>query len=325
MRLQDQTITRNYIRQVKGLIAEYELIKSKKHPRFQFVSEFYNANNISRQNFIKYYNRYKLSEADNSVLPQKRGRKFGNMKYQPYIANKIIELRNQGFGRYEINDLMLPRFGRLTPSPTTIYNILVKKGLSKLDPRMITLNKRKIIKDTAGQLGHMDCHNLAKGIISGDNSNKYLITLTDDYSRLAFAIVINNLQAITVTLATQKLLAVFYKCYNISFGEILTDNGPEFGRKDTKEETKQKHPFEAMLLDQGIKHRYTRPYRPQTNGKCERNWRSIETELLRDQIYPDQPALEEEIFEYYIWFNHLRRHQGINNLTPYQKLNSVTE
>jgi transposase InsO family protein len=325
MSLNDNTLTRNYIRQIKGLIAEYELIKSRKHPRFQFVSEFYSANNIKKQNFIKYYNRFKLGLTDSSLIPQKRGRKFGNMKYQPYICNKIEELRNQGFGRFEIHDLMLPRYGKLTPSPTTIYNILLRKGLNKLDPRMISLNKRKIIKETAGELGHMDCHVLAKGIISGDNTNKYLVTLTDDFTRLAFSIVLTNIQAITVTFATQKLLAIFYTCYNIQFQEIRADNGSEFGRKTTKEETKLKHPFEAMLIDQGIKHRYTRPYRPQTNGKCERNWRSIEEELLRDQIYPDQPALEEEIFEYYIYFNHIRRHQGINNITPYQKLNSVIE
>jgi hypothetical protein len=41
---------------------------------------------------------------------------------------------------------------------------------------MISLNKRKIIKETTGELGHMDCHVLAKGIISGDNTNKYLVT-----------------------------------------------------------------------------------------------------------------------------------------------------
>jgi hypothetical protein len=80
---------------------------------------------------------------DSSLIPQKRGRKFGNMKYQPYISNKIEELRNQGFGRFEIHDLMLPRFGKLTPSPTTIYNILLRKGLNKLDPRMISLNRSK--------------------------------------------------------------------------------------------------------------------------------------------------------------------------------------
>lgn len=323
MRLNDKTLQRNYIRQVKQLINEYELIKQKKHNKFVYVSEFYRHHKITRQSFIKYYNRFKFGNMDNdetTLLPQKRGRKFGALKTVPFIREKIIELRNQGFGRYEIFDFILPKYGKYTPSPTTIYNILKAKGLSKLDPSMIQTSKRKIIKTAAGQLGHIDCHRLAKGIIESNNDNLFLLTLTDDYTRLAFSIVINNLTSITVALNTQKLLSVFNKCYDINFLSIMTDNGSEFGSKATKQETKDKHPFEALLIEHNIKHIYTRPYRPQTNGKVERYWRSIEDELLREQVYKTKDNLLEEIFEYCIYYNHVRRHQGINNITPYLKL-----
>ncbi len=333
MRLNDKTLQSNYLRRIKQLINEYELIKQKKHTRFVFVEEFYRHHKITKQNFIKYYNRFKLGNMnENELLPQKRGRKFGTLKTIPFIREKILELRNQGFGRYEIFDFILPKYGKYTPSPSTIYNILKSKGLSKLDPRMIQTSKRKIIKNSAGELGHMDCHRLAKGIIESNNDNLFLLTLTDDYTRLAFSIVIENLTSITVALNTQKLLAVFNKCYDINFYSIMTDNGSEFGSKATKQETKDKHPFESILKDLNIKHIYTRPYKPQTNGKVERYWRSIEDELLRDQIYKDKDNLLEEIFEYCIYYNHVRRHQGINNITPYTKLitpkingDSVTE
>jgi hypothetical protein len=64
MRLNDSTLTKNYLRHMKQLVQDYELIKSKKHPRYVFVNEFYKANNITRQNFIKYYNRYKTMPMD---------------------------------------------------------------------------------------------------------------------------------------------------------------------------------------------------------------------------------------------------------------------
>ena len=38
---QDKTIYRNYISKWKYLIKDYELVKSKKHPKFRFVSDFY--------------------------------------------------------------------------------------------------------------------------------------------------------------------------------------------------------------------------------------------------------------------------------------------
>jgi transposase InsO family protein len=325
MRLNDKTLARNYLKHMKQLVQEYELIKAKKHSRYIFVTEFYKANNITRQNFIKYYNRFKLSSMDSSLVPAKRGRKFGTLKSIPFIQNKIVELREKGFGRYEIHDFLLPKYGKYTPSATTIYNILVKKGLNKLDPRVIQINKRRIIKEKAGEMGHMDCHRLAKGILEGKSDEYFLLTLTDDFTRLVFSIVIPNLQALTVMLSTQKLLAVFNRCYGIDFESILTDNGSEFGRKDIKEKTKENHPFERLLLEYNIKHKYTKPYRPQTNGKVERFWRSLEEELLKEQVYQDKSQLEEELFEYCCYYNHIRRHQGIDNMTPYQKLNSVTE
>jgi len=45
--------------------------------------------------------------------------------------------------------------------------------------------------------------------------------------------------------------------YGLVFAEIMSDNGSEFASRNNREE----HPFEAMLLELGIKHAYTRPYR----------------------------------------------------------------
>ena len=59
--------------------------------------------------------------------------------------------------------------------------------------------------------------------------------------------------------------------YGLQFEAILTDNGPEVASRTKPEQ----HPFERMLRELGIKHRYTRPYRPQTNGKVERFWRTL--------------------------------------------------
>jgi transposase InsO family protein len=53
-----------------------------------------------------------------------------------------------------------------------------------------------------------------------------------------------------------------------------------------------------------IKHRYTRGYRPQTNGKAERFWRTKEEEL------------KEELLQYLYYYNHERPHQGLGGLSP---------
>ena len=58
----------------------------------------------------------------------------------------------------------------------------------------------------------------------------------------------------------------------MKFEAILTDNGREVASPTNR----SGHP---MLMELGIKHRYTRPYRPQTNGKVERFWRTLNEDL----------------------------------------------
>jgi len=57
--------------------------------------------------------------------------------------------------------------------------------------------------------------------------------------------------------------------YGLDVKTIITDNGSEFGSGPLCK-NKSEHPFERLLLEMDIKHRYTKPYRPQTNGKIER-------------------------------------------------------
>ena len=56
-----------------------------------------------------------------------------------------------------------------------------------------------------------------------------------------------------------------------------------------------------MLQELGITHRYTRPCRPQTNGKVERFWRTLNEDLLN---------------QYLLYYNTERPHQGLGGKTP---------
>ncbi len=324
----DGTIERKLLTHYKFLFSEYELIKAKKHPKYKFVTELCLAHNINKQGLLKYYGRYKNTEIDSALLPQKRGRKFGQLKYMPFIQNKVEELRDKGFGRYEIFDLMLPKYGRLTPSASTIYNILKRKNKHKLSPNLIR-KKRRIVTEEVGQLGHADLHIIKKGVILDTSNNQsrkyYLFGCIDDYTRIAWASICYDATATTSGMECLKVLSVFYQVYNFEFKAMLTDNGSEFGKKDSRDEVKRNHPFERLLIEKNIKHRFTRPYRPQTNGKIERFWRTIETEFIADHTFNTIDEFAEGLYQYLIYYNHIRRHQGIGNITPYEMLESVSE
>ena len=49
---QDLTLAKNYIQKYRFLIKEYELIKSKEHPKYRFVKDFYKDHDTDRRSFI---------------------------------------------------------------------------------------------------------------------------------------------------------------------------------------------------------------------------------------------------------------------------------
>ncbi|SFT12521.1 integrase core domain-containing protein, partial [Mucilaginibacter polytrichastri] len=94
----------------------------------------------------------------------------------------------------------------------------------------------------------------------------------------------------------------------------IADNGPEFGPAGSQ--NKNKHPFERMLMETGIKRRYMKPYRPQTNGKVERFWRTLKEDLIEETDFDTLQELEDELLKYLVYYNWERPHQGINGKKP---------
>jgi hypothetical protein len=317
---QDLTLERNYLEKYRFLIKEYEQVKNKTHPLYSGAMDFYKANDTCRKSFLKYYNRFKQSGESLDLLPQKRGPRYKTRRPLPFIEHKVIELREKGNNKYEIVNILKPKLGKFTPSFSGVYNILKRNDINRLTPK-IRKNHQKIIKERMGQLGHIDCHYLSKSIIKGENKKLYLVCVIDDYSRIAWAELVSDLTSLTVMFATLKCLNILSDHYQIKFEEILSDNGSEFGNKTSK--VKHQHPFERMLMELGIKHRYTRPYRPQTNGKVERFWRTLEDDLLRNTNFDSQEELREELLQYIYYYNNERPHQGIDGKKPIEMINPL--
>lgn len=310
---EDKTIEKNYVQKWRFLIREYEEIKKKKHPKFKFVSDFYKFHGTNRQTFIKYYNRFKNSSEDKSLLPQKRGPKWRSRRPLPFIEQQVINERRKGINRYEIYTILKNKLKKYTPSFSGIYNICRRYGYNRLNKEM-KKNKQKIIKETPGELGHIDCHYLSKDLIVNVSKRYYLICVIDSCTRIAWAEVIEDVKSLTVMFAALKAMNFINREYTIQFKEVLTDNGSEFSSRNNQDS----HPFERMLIELGVKHRYTRPYRPQTNGKVERFWRTLNEDLIEGTTFDSLDHLKDELAQYLFYYNELRPHQGIGGITPKQ-------
>ena len=312
---QDETIKRNYLQKYRFLIREYELVKARKHPRFRFAQEFYAFHDTDRRSFRKYYNRYLLSGKEEDLLPRKRGPKWKTRRAPDVVEEQVKTLREKGLNRYEIVHLLRPKLGELTPSPSGVYTILKRQTLNRLRPVMKEA-KRRIIKEKAGELAHIDCHHLSKCLVLNQSRRRYLVCVIDSCTRVAWAEVVDDIRALTVMFAALRCLNILADRYTLRFKEVLTDNGPEVGTRDSKQ--KASHPFERMLTELGITHRYTRPYRPQANGKVERFWRTLEEDLLHETTFDSIEQFKDELMQYLVYYNHHRPHQALGGKTPAQ-------
>ena len=96
--------------------------------------------------------------------------------------------------------------------------------------------------------------------------------------------------------------------------ELLTDNGGAYSSRI--------HAIACRAL--GIKHRRTRPYRPQTNGKAERFIRTMLGGWAYGAIYRNSSERTAALDGWLYHYNHHRRHSALGHKPPIARLNERT-
>lgn len=178
-----------------------------------------------------------------------------------------------------------------------------------------------------GELIHVDIKKLGRipnggghrvlGRQAGARNNKrsgrgysYLHHAVDDHSRLAYSEILADERKETAAAFWTRARA-FFLASGIQVAAVMTDNGSCY----------RSRAFAEVLGD--IKHRRTRAYRPQTNGKVERFNRTLATEWA----YAIPDASEEERADHYPrWlhhYNHHRPHSGIDGMVPAARVRNL--
>ncbi|CAF3794036.1 unnamed protein product [Rotaria magnacalcarata] len=253
---------------------------------------------------------------EQKLLPSRRGPK-PRYKDLPLndgsIEKKVLDYRKHGYNKFVISEALKKDSGvKSACSASTVYRILAHHGESCLRKKMVE-EKRKIIREYKGSLGHIDCHILPKSIVKTEAGKRYYVVgCIDDYSRVVWVEVVSSLKALDICFAMMDIILIKHQRYDIKYEEILSDNGSEFcGGKDL-----MSHPFERLMSHFDIKHRRTKPYRPQTNGKIERFWRSFDDEVIEGAEYETLDELKDSVLGYNFDYNENRPHQSLNGKTP---------
>lgn len=80
----------------------------------------------------------------------------------------------------------------------------------------------------------------------------------------------------------------------------------------------------ATALGPDIKHRFTRPYRPQTNGRVERFNLTLAQEWAYARTYASDEARAVACDTWLHHYNHHRPHTGIDGQTPSDRVHNLT-
>lgn len=184
-------------------------------------------------------------------------------------------------------------------------------------------------KETPGELVHVDIKKLGRipdgggwrmlGLQAGKrNNNKqglgyaFLHHAVDDCTRLAYSEQLADERKETAAAFWTRARAFFAE-HGITVTAVMTDNGSCY----------RSHAF-ADALGENVKHRRTRPYRPQTNGKVERFNRTLAAEWAYATTYPSDAARAASYDDWLHHYNHHRPHTGLEGSTPAERVHNLT-
>lgn len=190
--------------------------------------------------------------------------------------------------------------------------------LSSLEPREPV---QRYEWEKPGQMLHLDIKKLGK--IDGVGHKKtgtrqvrrrrpgweYLHVCVDDASRAAYTAILPDE---TAESAVEFLwyAVCWYAAHGIKIERVLTDNGACY--KSAK--------FRQACIDFGIRHKRTRPYRPQTNGKAERFIRTALQEWAYAQTYTHSWQRTASLPIWTQRYNFQRPHGALNRKTPASRM-----
>lgn len=316
MHYSEQVIVKRWV----PILEEYEKTSKRINPRsFKYVKDICAAYHISRKELHRYYQKWlKGGKSLEAILPKTRGARPGSRRTPKDIERNIIKAyRRFGSNRYELVLLFKPYYLDKTPSPATMDRIKARYPLNERDKEII----KRYEKKSPGELAHIDitqltadlkCHFKVKDLCCA--------SICDDCTRLTYAEILPNKKATTVMYFFARALSWFWQIYHFQFEEVMSDNGTEFKGSLAKE-----HPFETLCRELGVKHVYTQPYHPQTNGKIEAFNRIIKDEFFYPNTFESEKDLMLNLGNFLFEYNHLRKHGGLNYITPFDKLESVTK
>jgi len=230
------------------------------------------------------------------------------------VASTIVELRRKLLLQSDIAAYM-------GVSKATVSRVLKRAGLSRLSDLRPAEPVQRYEHEAPGELLHIDIKKLGRfdkvgHRITGDRSRQvhgagwdFVFVAVDDHSRIAFTEIYPDERGQSAASFLRAAIGYLSRL-GICVQRVITDNGAAF----------RSGVFAEACLENGIAQKFTRAFRPQTNGKAERFIQSAIREWAYGRPYDNSETRRQALPVWNHFYNWHRRHHVIGCLPPMSRL-----
>jgi transposase InsO family protein len=213
--------------------------------------------------------------------------------------------------------------GLLGLPASTVWKVLRRHGASRLQ-QPAREPVRRYERKRPGELIHVDIKKLgrfwtvgkrihADGLTRNRHAGwQFLHLAIDDHSRLAYAELLASESPADCVAFFRRAIA-WYANQGITVERVLSDNGNGY----------RSFAWRDLCAELGIGRRYTRPRRPQTNGKAEALVKTLLREWAYRFAYPSSAHRARALPGYLRWYNRHRPHSSIGGRPPLSRVSHV--
>ena len=221
-------------------------------------------------------------------------------------------------------------------APSTVHAVLRRHGMHRLAwlDRPSGQLVRRYERDRPGELIHVDVKKIgrirdgggwrtlgrddpahAKARHGARVGFEYVHCAVDDHSRLAYAEVLPDEKGATCAAFLLRAAEHLRQLGVPRIERVMTDNAFAY---------RHSRAWQAALDQLGATARFTRPYRPQTNGKAERFNRTMADEWIYLRHFDGSADRAAALPEWLHTYNHHRTHTALGGLPPISRVNNAT-
>ena len=206
-------------------------------------------------------------------------------------------------------------------SVATVSRVLARLGLSSLKALDPVQSVVRYEREMPGELLHMDTKKLGRIVrpshrITGNRRDsvdgagwEFAHVAIDDHSRAGF-VQMHGDERKGSAVQFLKAAVAHYAALGVKVSRLLTDNGAAY----------RSVLFNKTCQALGIKHSFTRPYRPQTNGKAERFIQTCLREWAYGRIWANSSERTAWLPAFLSYYNARRPHSALGYKPPASRL-----